>query len=172
MACVSYCWDEGCIGGCVGGCSGGCSDDGCAGSCGDGCSGCTGCTSCRGCSGCTGCTNTCKNECNKGCTSEEMESLYARLRLEEYIKANNIQDIIDFVGHEVLRRDKIPILDVLNQQETITLVEYFQNIKSNLQSIDFTPTKPITKNDYILTEMGQELIDKAKEAYNTVIPLS
>lgn len=188
MACVGYCWDEGCIGGCVGGCQNGCSDDGCSGNCGgfgcgSGCSG--GCDStCKGtcsgtCSGtckttCTGCKGTCNSECNKGCTTQSMVTIYNRLKelgLKEYIEKDNIQDIIDLVGNEVIRRGKIPTLDNLTQYETFVLATYFNNIKNNLINIDYSITYNNTKNNYVLTNMGNELINKALNAYETLVPV-
>ena len=198
-SCQSGC-SEGCGAGCSGGCTG-CTGD-CSNSsvndCGGWCQGCTnacegqctyyvcklGCASCvnecggcaLGCSSkCTGsCVGNCEGACNYGCNGLATATLFENLSLEEYLKTNNINDIIAFVNNEVSRRGKN--IDALKSQNVFdqALATLAQNLLQGLSLIYGEEAvsslfKYAQTNESIKTLLGNTIIKYAKQAYHEIV---
>lgn len=167
-------WCQGCTNECKGQCTYNQCMLGCA-SCINECGGCS-----LGCSTkCTGsCVGTCENACNYGCIGQATDTLFENLSLEEYLKANNINDIVAFVNHEIFRRGKSinalkdkKVSDFEDQQALATLA---QNLLYGLSLIygeeaisslfEYAQT-----NESIKTLLGNTIIKYAKQAYHEIV---
>lgn len=202
-SCKSGC-SEGCGAGCSGGCTG-CTGD-CSNSsvndCGGYCQGCTnacegqctyfvctlGCASCvNECGGCSlgcgsdcagSCVGDCENTCNYGCIGQATDTLFENLSLEKYLKANNINDIVAFVNHEIFRRGKSidalkdkKVSDFEDQQALATLA---QNLLQGLTLIYGDEAisslfKYAQTNESIEELLGNIIIKFAKQAYHEIV---
>lgn len=152
---------DGCDGGCTGSCSGSCT--GCKGSCSGSCTGsCSG-----GCSG--GCKDSCKNACNQGCSNNEATSL-ANLTLTTKFAASNITNIARLIYIEAQRRSKSPASTSFTAGKKITAAD-ITTLISNLSLAGQTTSYSASKGSKGLKTLGQDLINKAKAAYNTTIKL-
>lgn len=159
MACVD------CSGGCQWSCSYECGDDctyGCGQVCAAGCDG-----SCTG--GCNTACVGCKGACNKGCSTTESVNL-ASLTLTTKFEATNITNIARLIYLEAQRRGKSPSSTSFGVGSKITASEISKLI-SNLSLAGQTASYSATSGSKANKTLGQNLIDKAKAAYNTTINL-
>ena len=169
----------GCGGACKSNCSGGCkgctscsgSCKGCT-SCSGGCKGCTGCSGgCTSCTSCSGCTNTCTGACNSGCTNSTQTSAYAALALATFLTAANINDISAFINREATRRGQSPTTVSKSAGQSVTATD-MGTIKSNLSKAGQTAGYTASQGGTANATLGNDLITKAKAAYNQVIGLA
>lgn len=185
-SCSSGC--GGCGGSCSGGCGAGCGS-GCASGCRGGCTSCSGCSSCSdtctgncsgscqgNCSGCSGtctggCQGSCSNGCNTGCTNSTQTDALAKLNLATKFEASNIQDIANFIAAEVTRRGSSPTNVTFSAGNSLDKTK-INSIKANLNLIGFPSSyADVTTGQKALRALGEDIIAKAKEAYNELIPL-
>lgn len=164
----------------TGGCTGQCSYSTCAhGWCGSGCKGCgaacaNSCDGCdSGCEGCdstcnTGCKGECKGACNVGCTSTTAVDLRAKLALTEYIEADNINEIAQFIELEVSRRGKTP--EKIAYKAGVILTDNdLIHITNNLDSIGFSSSYKIKENEIVSRAAWLDYIKKGIAAYDAKI---
>lgn len=199
MACSSgQCWTNGCTGpcsasctACANWCSSSCKG-GCGSTCGnDGCSGCRGCGGCDttcsttcgrdGCSSCTGscsgscggcddiCSGTCKDFCANTCGKENASDIYTKLALTEKFEQQNIQEIADFIFYEVTRRNGTVPENIEFSKGTVLTAEQINKIIANLAQTNHPTSYIAEKNKLGLAALGNDLINKAKEAYEEEI---
>lgn len=189
MACTGYVCSASCLGNCTaacgstcyGGCAGGCHGscvDGCASACNNNCSAacrndCSG--TCKG--GCKGgCKGSCTGACNAGCTSTNMKAIYNRLKnlgLDTFIKEANVQDILDLSYNEAARRSVTKYTaDIQTTSNKTTIFTYIKNNLTNSGNPPSSYGAQIASNNIINRQMGQELINKAIQLYETTIGLN
>lgn len=205
--CTGSC-QRGCDGRCGAGCSGGCTSctEECSSSgvndCGGWCQGCTnectgqctydpctqGCASCiNECGGCAlgckssctkSCVGNCEGACNYGCIGQATDTLFENLSLEDYLKANNINDIVAFVDNEVFRRgkriDALKGQNASNFKDKQALATLAQSLLQGLTLIygeeaisslfEYAQT-----NESIKTLLGNTIIKYAKQAYHEIV---
>lgn len=176
QTCTGGCRDTGgCGGTCQGSCSTTCASyGGCTGTCKGECTGCSGnCSgSCKG--GCTnscgsGCGGTCSSACNSGCKNGNYDKV--TLSLTEYFEAENIQLISDYIKYEATKRSQTPVSITFPQGELLDDSK-INNIITNLSKSGQTMSNKATAGNIALRELGLELINKAKAAHNTIVPIA
>ena len=156
---------------CGSNCSNACSS--CAGSGSTGGGGDGGGCSCGGnCS--TGCTGTCKGSCSTacdtGCTSREAIDLYEKLKngLNKKILAADLSNINAMIQSEAKRRNKTTTSQSFSVKDKATSTK-IKALQSNLSTIGFKTSKDAGQKIKSFKATGQELIDKALDAYETEI---
>lgn len=165
--CGGNCTSSTCSGGCKGcgsGCSGRCT--GCGSGCASGCSGCgSGCAS-----SCSGCSGSCSNACNTGCTSSTQTTSFNALTATSPIHASEINELAAFIYRELQRRG------VSATQQSVSVggaatAALMTTLKTQLSSAGQTASYTATAGNTIQLVLINDLITKAKAAYNTLIPL-
>lgn len=174
------CGQGNCIGACSSACGTGCGNtctgkcQGCAGTCIKGCAyNCTGdCSgSCLGgCNGCSGCSGSCDSACNIGCVNGAQTTVYNNLTLDIYFNASNINDISNFIYYNAQRFGGNPTVITKTSGNSL-MASDISIIDTNLQMTGQSPAYSAITGENGLRVLGQDLIDKAKAAYNTVIGL-
>lgn len=161
-------------------CTGYATNCSCGSSCGGDCSSCYGDSNCQwSCDGCSGCSGSCKSECtgectgscNAGCNTGESQSL-AAIELSTQFEADNISDIAKLIYLEAYKRSPdsaksktFSAGQVLSAADMAVLID---NLVLAGQTPDYTAPQI---GDVGYKVFGQNLIDKAKAAYNTVVGL-
>ena len=176
MACSGgYCTggSQGSGGGCPSDCSNSCmscsgnnftgwgGDDGGGGcSCGGDCSG-----TCK-----NTCKNTCSSACDVGCTSTSAVELYNKLvaGLNKKILAADMTNINQMIQLEAKRRSKSTTSQSFTPKDKATSAK-IKALQSNLSTIGFKTSKNAGQKIKSFKATGQELIDKALDAYETEI---
>lgn len=153
--CRYYCGDA-CTGGCSS-CSGSCQGT-CTATCADNCSG--------------GCKGSCSTACNTTCSGQTQTTNINKLNLNEQFKASDIQNIITAANFEVSDRRGTS----LAHNVSISAGEALDDTKINqiidvIKQTGFTPSETATAGSLVLKTLGQNLIDKIKEANNQEIKL-
>lgn len=153
--CRYYCGDA-CTGGCSS-CSGSCQGT-CTATCADNCSG--------------GCKGSCSTACNTTCTGQTQTTNINKLNLNEQFKASDIQNIITAANFEVQDRRGTSLAHNVN----INAGEVLDDTKINqiidiIKQTGFTPSETASEGSLVLKTLGQNLIDKIKEANNQEIKL-
>lgn len=162
----------GCSTTCSGTCSGGCSSCAGAGTCSGSCSNCAGAGTCSGgCSGsCQGkCTKKCLGACNSGCSSEANLSAYAALSLQEKFMNSDMTNIKNVITAAAARKgspQSLPGLGFGVQIDDGNMT----SIKTALTNLGFTPSVTFTAGYSATKAQGQEIINKAKQAYEHIYP--
>lgn len=171
--CRFYCDEGNCMGGCGGNCSGGCSGK-CTATCADNCSGgCKGSCTATCANDCTGgCKGSCSTACNATCTGQTQSTNINKLTLNEQFKASDIQNIITAANFEVQNRRGTS----LAHNVSISTDELLDDTKINqiinvIKQTGFTPSNTATAGSIALKTLGQNLIDKIKEANNQQVNL-
>lgn len=195
-SCSSGCWSscgDGCGGGCSfsstvnGGGSGGSNPcSGCTGDCTGNCSWCNsgnvngwgsddgggGCTCGGNCSGSCNdtCEDTCSSACDVGCTSNEAVDLYNKLvaGLNKKILAADMTNINKMIQLEAQRRSTSTTSQSFSPRDKATSIKV-KALQSNLSTIGFATSKDAGQKIKSFNATGQELIDKALDAYETEI---
>lgn len=183
VSCNSNC--SGCTGSCSGcdgcsgcsGCGSGCAST-CSGDCKGTCKGCgSGCAStCSGCGGgckgtCnSGCTGGCIGYCNSGCTnSTQTDNYNVVVAMSTIIKAAEVNKLRAFINYEVnTRRNHTLSTNSDTSAEYLAAAGWWNQLRTNLKKvIDVGGTA--TAGGVITAETRNELVNKAKALYNTVI---
>lgn len=163
-----------CYGTCTATCRPWCGADctGCGGGCSGSCSSCAGKSNCSG--GCSGtcedkCTQQCLGACNSGCSSEANLSAYAALSLQEKFMNSdmtNIKSVIAAAAANQGSSQTLPDLGVGVKIDDANMT----SIKTALTNLGFTPSVTFTAGYSATKTQGEEIINKAKQAYEHTYP--
>ena len=162
--CGGNCTSSTCSGGCKG-CGSGCSG-GCSSTCSGGCKGCgSGCAS-----SCSGCSGSCSSACNTGCTNSTQTTSYNALTATSPIKASEINELAAFIYRELQRRS------VSATQQSVSVggqatAALMTTLKTQLSSAGQTASYTATTGNIVQAALINDLITKAKAAYDTLVPL-
>lgn len=141
-----------CNGYCYGTCGNSCGDNacdyGCDNSCGEGCS--------------NGCTTTCQEDCDSALLSVYSEVIAG---LDEKILAADMNNINTIIQYEMQKRSKIPNSQSFTQNAIATTTS-ITALQSDIKKMGYSITYPASNNGTILKNAGNELKDKAIQAYN------
>jgi hypothetical protein len=93
------------------------------------------------------------------------------LALSVLFEAENINQIAKFIYNEANRRGTTSPQNVSTNTSTVLLKTFMNAIKANLAITNHPTAYVANAGQPGLRAFGQDLIDKAKEAYNEVIGL-